>query len=167
MKIKELLALTPKLGDGELLTPQPSLEAMVREYYTRLVGAGEQAEILTGTYLRRIAEMADAGIGQAPTAEGAKPEQPEPAAPKAEAPRAQAQHADATRPQADRPEQEAPKPVNPFEVFEHIGLDLKIGDIDVLGGLKRSSQGESIAPLAAGLMGVVLTAIAKSESNRK
>lgn len=165
MKTKELLALTPKLGDGALLTPQPSLESMVREYYARLVGPGEQAEIFTAAYVERIAAMGDADAGVRPTTtEAPKAEAVGGEAPETEAPRSERTAAGGGEARAEAPQA---KPVNPFEVFEHIGLDLKIGDIDVLGGLKRSSQGESIAPLAAGLMGVVLTAIAKSESNRK
>lgn len=161
MKIKDLLALTPKLGDGELLTPQPSLENMVREYYARLVGPGEQAEIFTAAYLARIVEASDADIA-APTTRAEAPADPAPR-PRDEQPREEAVKPKA---EADQKPGESQPMRDPFDVLASIGIDLKVGGVDVLGGLKHGADGGSFLPLATGLMGVALAAVAGAEAKR-
>lgn len=161
MKIKDLLALTPKLGDGDLVTPQPSLESMVREHYTRLVGAGEQAEIFTAAYLGRIVEAADADVA-APTTRAEAPAEPAPR-PHAERPREEA-----ARPKAEAEQKpgESQPMRDPFDVLASIGIDLTVGGVDVLGGLKHGAEGGSFLPLATGLMGVALAAVGAAEAKR-
>jgi len=59
MNVRTLLSHEPRLGDNPSLTPQPSLEAIVRLHYDRLFGEGQGA-IMADMYLDRIRDAAAA-----------------------------------------------------------------------------------------------------------
>lgn len=269
MVIDEILAHGPKLTDGPLVTPQPSITDIVHQHYARIAGEVEGRQ-LADAYLERITERFAAAAPEAhapandtaPSAATAAPRSgahaPAPdktpartllhalvqasqkagvpatvieverarrrwaedarlvaiypalgltdaeggisdnvespmsvrsllrglvhdgflvvdqgryavAAGQRKAGRTTSSEADAARPGEGPAERTAPAP-DPMagirEVFRDVGIDLKIGDVDLIGGMRRVSEGGSAAPLLTGLAGVVIGAIAAAEARR-
>lgn len=101
----------------------------------------------------------------------AKPETPKAAAAAAEQPRAQA---DAPRP--EEPKQEAPREeasrVDPIfaglgAILGEVGVDLKVGNVDIVSGVEKASRTGNVGPLVAGLAGAFLSAVATADSRKK
>lgn len=271
MDIEAILNHRPKLTDGPLVTPQPSIEDIVQEHYARLAGDAEGRE-LANAYLARIGEHAARGQAETPRAADHEPAAPAndvsghraapdktpartlvramvdaavrssgpvtrlqlqrelqrwmqderlvaiyPALAMTDAEGGLSSHdesqmsmrsilkglvadkvlafdgstytladpaMDGTRQESHRkeraaPEQPAaeeaaeeavPEAVDPFagirEVFREVGLDMKVGDVDLSGGISRISKGGSAIPLMTGLAGVLIGAIATAEARR-
>lgn len=270
MDIEAILNHRPKLTDGPLVTPQPSIEDIVQEHYARLAGNVEGRE-LANAYLARIGEYAGSTTA-APEPAAAQPSAPandvsgHRAAPdktpartlvramvdaavrssgpvtrlqlqrdlqrwkqderlvtiypalamtdaegglsihdesqmsmrsilkglvadkvlaydgsrytlagaEGEAPRAAPRQEESARPEqtaeAARPEEPARPEADPFagirEALKDVGIDMKVGDVDLSGGISRISKGGSAIPLMTGLAGVVIGAIAAAEARR-
>jgi hypothetical protein len=271
MDIEAILNHRPKLTDGPLITPQPSIEDIVQEHYARLAGDAEGRE-LANAYLARIAEHAGRSADEAAPATVHEPAAPAndvsghraapdktaartlvralvdasarsfgpatrlqlereklrwaaddrlvaiypalalsdaegglsshdesqmsmrsilrglvsdkvlsydgsryaiagetPETPRAETRREEAPASDdaATAQPAD---EAAQAPADPFaglrDVFREVGLDMKVGDVDLSGGISRISKGGSAIPLMTGLAGVLIGAIATAEARR-
>lgn len=172
MKIEDLLKINPRLGDGALLTPQPSIEQIVRDHYERLVGKGGDSDALTTAYLTAIVAargiVAETQSEPAPQAEpaAAAPEKPVDPAPRTEAPRREAPRQDPPRAEtAQRPGESQPMR-DPLDLFKAIGLDVSVAGVDVMKGLRTGSEGGSMMPLATGLAGALLGVLASAEKRR-
>jgi hypothetical protein len=269
MNVRTLLSHEPRLGDNPALTPQPSLEAIVRLHYDRMFGEGQGA-IMADMYLDRIRDAAGTtteGDAAAPTGAATAPSGPstkegpiDPAIARAfvanlvrtaviaerkpqtrlqivraigagardgsifdanaelcrhfsqggllgdeieivafvqtlidgnvlsaygdgyvvkpnEAPK------DAPRPDAAKPAPEAqkraeepaaakPEPKKAAPAFSlgtllsDIGIDLRVGNMDVVSSVEKASRTGNAAPLMAGIAGILLSAVANAENKK-
>lgn len=270
MDIEAILNHRPKLTDGPLVTPQPSIEDIVQEHYARLAGNAEGRE-LASAYIARIDEYAGSSVA-APEPAAAQPSAPAvdvsghraapdktpartlvramvDAAVRSSGPATrlqlqrdlqrwrqderlvsiypalamtdaegglsvhdesqmsmrsilkglvadkvlaydgsrytlagaqdEAHHAatgrdESARPEeaadASRPEERTQPEADPFagirEALKDVGFDMKVGDVDLSGGISRISKGGSAIPLMTGLAGILIGAIATAESRR-
>lgn len=105
----------------------------------------------------------------------AKPEAPKAAA-TAEQPRAQAEAARPEAPKQEAPKQEAPREeaprIDPIfaglgAILGEVGVDLKVGNVDIVSGVEKASRTGNVGPLVAGLAGAFLSAVATADSRKK
>jgi hypothetical protein len=171
MKIEDLLTFNPRLGEGALLTPQPSIEQILRDHYERLVGKGGDSEALTSAYMAAMvaAASAEAPAPTQPETAAAADEPVHPAArqeaPRSEAPR-EAPREEAPRAEAGQRPGDTRPMRDPLDLFKAIGLDVSVAGVDVMKGLRQGSEGGSMMPLATGLAGALLGVIATAERRK-
>lgn len=106
----------------------------------------------------------------------AKPEAPKAAASAPEQPRAQAEAARTEAPKQEAPKQETPRQeaprIDPIfaglgAILGEVGVDLKVGNVDIVSGVEKASRTGNVGPLVAGLAGAFLSAVATADSRKK
>lgn len=155
--------------DGSVFEASPELR---RSYANGgLIGDRDQANAFV---ISMISDGHIESIGEGYVAR-ARNEATQPA-PKAEAPKEAGPQPKAEAPRGDAPKPEAPKPEAPRTdplfaglgaLLGDIGVDLKVGNVDIVSGVEKASRTGNVGPLVAGLAGVLLTAVASADSRKK
>ena len=155
--------------DGSVFDASPELR---RSYANGgLMGDRDQATAFVITLVSdgHIESFGDGYVARAK-------EEPTKASPKADAPRERAPDPKQETPRHDDPKPQAAKPEAPRSdplfaglgaLLGEVGVDLKVGNVDIVSGVEKASRTGNVGPLVAGLAGVLLSAVATADSRKK